>query len=353
LPTRAPPETDLSALKTSTIGCSRKASFYNKHLASHLILERVVYFDTLVSTMANTVDRAIQNAVAKRPLPKKLGMLRSADQIRDDVSFLLQPTLYHETGVAKTYSHHAATYCRPIASTLALHPSFSDRWISVLDWTSDGKMGRWAIADGVLRISQNVFANDQLLQNEDKEKKGIIKQLAHDATALAVWEMKSLTVGPVQVMEEIAKMGQNPAKKFPWKKCTLPVCDHQFLENMKEASESYDRGFDPCSPSWTLPIVPSTSSVDPRPTSRRKSLRSASAQSGTTTRLSYEERFMSSVEDGEGETKKRNAPDDSEYEQPPPKKPRKSKTDLTDGSYELPTRSRKEVNAESFLQQVA
>jgi hypothetical protein len=211
-------------------------------------------------------------------------------------------------------------------------------------------MGRWAIADGVLRISKNVYANDQLLQNEDdNEKKDIIKQLAANATALAVWEMKSLTVGPAQVMQEIAKMGQNSAK-FPWKKCTGD-CNHQSLENMKEAEKSYEAGPDPRSPPWKLPVV---LSADSRPISRRKSLRSASARGGTTTGLSHEEPSMSTVEDGEGERKKRplNDPDVSEPEEPPSKKPRKSKADSTDKTYEPPTRPRKEVNAESFLQQV-
>jgi hypothetical protein len=266
----------------------------------------------------------------------------------------LRRTRYRETGVAEAYSKHAAEYCCPIASTLALHPS-SEHWDSILDWTSDGKMGRWAIADGVLLIPQDDFADDQwkqqLLQNEDDGKKGIIKRLASRTTALAVWEMKSLTVGTAKVMKEIVEMGLIHAK-FPWKKCALPICKHRFWESMEESRESYNAGFDPRSPPWTLPIVPSTSSTDLRPISQRKGLRSASAQSGTTARRSYEEPSMSPVEDDEGVKKKRrrNELDASEYEEPPPKR---SKADLMDESYELPPGARQEVNAQSFLQQVA
>ena len=359
MPTRASPDKTQSALKnkSTTIGYSRQAAFYDRHLAPHLILERVVIFDALVSTMAKTVDQAIQDAVAKRPLPKKTGSLLSEEMadIRDKEH---SRTKYHETGVAESYSHASLYYFRPIASTLALHPS-SAYWGSILTWTFDGKLGRWAIADGVLRISPSVFEDDkwkqQMLQNEDNEKEGILKQLAKDATALAVWEMKSLTVGTAQVMQEILEMGLIHAK-FPWKKCPPTVCDHRSLDRMKESKESYDAGFDPRSPPWTLPIVPPISSADSRPISPCTSLRSASAQGGMTTRPSYKEPSLSPMEDGERERKKRrhSNSDTSKLERPPKKskKSKKSKADLMDESYEPPPGARKEFNAQSFLQQV-
>lgn len=341
---------------TTAIGYTRPAAFYDRHLAPHLILERVVYFDTLVSTWASTVDQAIQDAVTKRPLPRVTGLLMPEKVIKYQVRGLFERTKYRETGIAEAYSSHAATYCLPLASTLAIHPS-SEHWDSILNWTTDGKIEHWAIADGVLFISPDVFADDQwkqqLLQNEDDRKKGIIKQLAFDTTTLAVWEMKSLTVGTAQVMEEIVEMGLTHAK-FSWKKCALTVCNHQFWEGMEESRESYNAGFDARSPPWTLPIVPSTSAADSRPTSLPKCLRSASARGGTTAELSYKEPSMSPVEDSEGVKKKRRrkGSDVSEYERPPPKN---SKADLMDASYEPPPGARQEVNrvnAQSFLQQV-
>ena len=351
LRTRPPPDTALSAMRATANGSSRQAAFYDRHLAPHLILERVVYFDTLVSVMANTVDQAIQDAVAKRPLPKDTGILMSGRQIESRES--LRWTRYRETGVAEAYLKHAAEYCSPIASTLALHPS-SEQWDSILDWSSDGEMGRWAIADGTLLIPQDIFQGgykQKLLQNEDDGKKDIIKQLAFNATALAVWEMKSLTVGTAQVMQGIAEMGLTHAK-FPWKKCTLAVCTHKFLDSMKVSSENYDAGFDPRSPPWTLPTDPSTSPADSRPTSLRQGIRSSSAQGGTTAGPSYKDPPVSPVDDCEGMRKKRrrNDSDAQEYEEPPPKK---SKADSRDEPYEPSPDVRQEVNAESFLQQVA
>ena len=194
LHTQKPPDTAPSTLHTTTIGSSRQAAFYDRHLAPHLILEHVVYVDTLVSTVANTVDRAIQDAVDKRPLPEDTGMLQPEKVIKHQVRGLFRRTLYLKTGVAETYSKHAATYCLPIASTLALHPS-SEYWDSILNWTTDRKTGCREIADGLLVISRHVFADDkwkqELLKGEDDGKKDIMKQLAFRNTTLAVWEMKS------------------------------------------------------------------------------------------------------------------------------------------------------------------
>ncbi|KAN0125969.1 hypothetical protein V8E52_001176 [Russula decolorans] len=228
-----------SMISITDIGYTRPAAFYDRHLAPHLILERVVYFDKLVSTMANTVDQAIEDAVTKRPLPKATIGLSPGTLIEVQVRNSLKSPKYYESAIAEAYTKHAGTYCAPLASTLAIHPS-SEHWDSILDWTIAGKAGRWAIADGVLIISPSVFADDkwkkQLLQNEDDGKIGILKQLAFHSTPLAIWEMKSLTVGTAQVMEEIAEMGLTHAK-FLWKKCTLPICGHQSWERMEESRE--------------------------------------------------------------------------------------------------------------------
>jgi hypothetical protein len=178
-------------------------------------------------------------------------------------------------------------------------------WDKVLIWTVDGKIGRWAIADGVLRMSTNISQDDhsaqELLKNEDDSKIALLKRLALRSTTLAVWEMKGLTVGTAQVMAEIVEMGRTHSK-FPWAKCTGRVCVHTRLEDMVESRESYDRGVDPCSPPWTLPTDPNPVASDPRPTPLRGGLRSAFApgSAGGATRLSYKELSLSSLEDGEG-----------------------------------------------------
>src|SRR5216684_2332012 len=172
-PTREPPDTARPGLRTtSTAGYSRPAAFYDMHLASHLTLERVVYLNTLVSNMESTVDQAIQVAATKRFLPKDSDSLQSAKIIKRRVNTHAWMAHY-ESGVSETYLMHTAEYCHPIASTLAIHPS-SQEWDSVLAWSTESTVGRWAIADGALRISMNVTKNgsfaQQLVQNEDDGK---------------------------------------------------------------------------------------------------------------------------------------------------------------------------------------
>ncbi len=250
-------------------------------------------------------------------LPKNSNALHSKEVIKRHLK-TDSWTAHYESGVAEIYLQHAAEYCRPIASTLAIHAS-SQEWDSILVWSTDPTIGRWAIADGALRISRGVtekggFAQ-QLVQNEDDGKKAIIQLLAQHETPLAIWEMKNLSVGTAQtaqVMEEILKRGQTPGK-FPWKKCTTGSCSHHRKEVMAESKGGHDAGFDALSPPW---ILPSTSAADSQPTSPRKGLRSATAQGGT--RLSYKELSSSFSEDGESVRGKRR--NDSDVERPPPKK---------------------------------
>jgi hypothetical protein len=322
-------------------------------------MKSVIYIDTLVSAMGSIVDRAVQDAIHKGVLPKDAEALDTIDSMeRND--YTEDWKVHHKLGVAELYSNHAARYCHPIASTLAIHPS-SQEWHSALIWSVDHRArgAWWSFADCMLRISMNVNEDghliQQLLQNEDSDVgiKFIIKELASHRTPLAIWEVKS--VETAQVMEKIAEMGIHA--KFQWKKCTSPDCTHHSWEVMQEPRKGYDPGFDPRSPPWTLPIVPSASSaanLNLRTTPLREGLRSASARGGTTSgsSLSYKEPSSSSVEGGKvvGKKRYRNDSDASEYKQPPMKK---SKTDSMDEFYDPLPGAQQEVNAQLVLQQVA
>ena len=204
-------------------------------------------------------------------------------------------------------------------------------------------------------ISQDDGPVKELLKNEDDGKIALLKQLALRSTTLAVWEMKSLTVGTAQVMAEIFEMGRTHAK-FPWTKCTARVCVHARLEDMAECRESYDEGVDPRSPPWTLPTDPSPPASGSRPTPLCEGLRSTSAAGsagGATARLSYKESSLSSLDgEGVGEKRRHDGSDGSAYEQPSSKKSKSDLMDARDKYYEPLPGARQEVNAQSFLQQV-
>jgi hypothetical protein len=348
--------------KEPPIGYTRRAAFYDKHIAPHLILKHVVFLDTLVSAMETAVDQAIQgasnnlNSLDTNELPTPSVIIK--DVSREDWF----PD--HELGIASLYLQYTAKYCGQIASTLAIHPSSG--WDTVIKWKIDPKESRWAIADGVLVISLNVNTNghpvQELLQSQDIQTRKILSRLASDSTPLAVWEFKYLTLGTTEVMREIENMGKDH-QDFKWKKCPpeTPDCSHNWRA-MEESKEDYDKGFDPLSPPWILPInhlVPA-SAVTNLPTTPVTSLPIASTSAaaapstplrdglGDATRSPlYKEASSSSSENGEEVSRKRhhNNSDSSEYKGPP--KRRKA----GDGSYKPPGK-RREVNAQSFLQQV-
>jgi hypothetical protein len=371
--TQPPPSPGKNArTSNNTIGYSRPAAFYDKHIASHLILKHIVHLDSLVSAIGSAVHQAINDA--DHPLPRKDHTLTSVEVIEEeDTGGFREP--HHELGVGTVYLNFTAKYCAPIASTLAIHPSFT-AWRSVITWQFDQKEARWAIADGALRISPYVkkdgHAYQQTLQDVDVQTRTILKKLSIDSTALAIWEIKYMTVGTAEVMGEIADLGRKHAK-FQWKKCPLDVCTHSY-KRMEESKKDYDPGFDPRSTPWALPAysltpaamhssstplqidpptsadIPSTPACAAHPPSTplRDGLRSAVAP-GTHV-VSYKEASSSTLEDGEevGRMRHHNVSDGSEYKE----RSKKRKADSGDEDYDPPPGAKKEVNNQSFIQQV-
>ena len=298
------------------------------------------------------MDQAVQNAANKCNLPKDNKLLLPVANIKAQVA-CSKWSPYHKIGVAEAYKAHTSTYCHPIASTLSVHP-LSNVWYSALIWTLDQRNARWAITDRVLCILANVTKNcwtQELMQNKDIGRKTLIEHLTSHGTALTIWEMKSLTIGTAQVMEEIIEMGIN-CLRFPWQKCTGSNhdCTHHSWRGMDKSKMCFDPGFNACLPPWTLPII----AADSQPTPLRDGLRSTSAQGGATTSPSYKEHSLSFVEDSKefGTQEKRHCEDSNASEEPALKK---SKTDLMDEQdefYELPLGAWKEATAKSLLQQV-
>ena len=219
-------------------------------------MKRVVHLESLVTSIAETVDQSIKDALKKGPLPTLKGGLRSEELIRYDDQWM-QKKMYGEAGVSGRYLKSISQYCLPVASTLALHPSYQG-WISLLDWTLDVQNKKWAITDGTPNLIQmEPEVQEQLMAaigRHDAERISLFPRLM---VPLAIWEMKSLTVGPASVMEEILKMGQGEGK-FKWINCEVEPCEHSELRlaEMKEASDDHPRGSD-----WNLPASHNSSAA--------------------------------------------------------------------------------------------
>jgi hypothetical protein len=180
---------------------TRPASFYDKHLALHLILQRVKLLDSLVDSITGTVDKAIKDALSHGPLPP-------ADSTPTEKSIISLTTrsrihVLGEEGVAEYYKDLTARFCLPVASTLALHPTLGE-WASLLSWTREPNAAGWAIADGALELnlapdvdSMDSYEND--LNHVYPDIRDIWDELLDKYPDLAIWEMKSLQLGTLRL----------------------------------------------------------------------------------------------------------------------------------------------------------
>lgn len=238
---------------------TRPAAFYDKHFADHLVLKHVKLLGTLVNSLAGTVDTAIKEAYKSGPLPPVSGMLIK-NEIKDLTGF--SPTfLEGEDGVLEHYKDLTAFLCLPVASTLALHPTLH-RWISRLRWTREQHTVGYAIADGALRLlpaphSSNTHGMTQYrdaVAHTYPDVREILSELEIRYPVLAVWEMKSLTVGDAAVMGSIVEMARN-GENFQWKICR-GGCNDPGHTNICKTREQLPHGVDALQPPWTLPSDP-------------------------------------------------------------------------------------------------
>lgn len=375
---------------------TRRAAFYDKHIADHLILLHVKRLDSLVDSIAGTVDQAIKDAYKQGPLPADDSDVKEK-RIRSRTDRSLMQIL-REDGVAEYYNNLTALFCLPVASTLALHPTL-DEWTSRLHWTKQQNKAGWAIADGVLVLDPMPKADNAELMAlyradlehvypDIRENWGHLRRIYPN---LAIWEIKSLTVGDAEVMEGIALLSVRK-ELFRWKRC-IRDCGRRDHKNVCATHDKWHPGFDALRPQWKLDIGDSVD-YDDAPSSSRQSHRlrarpgalevtpsgsrmppeSDSSLSPRTPLHSEDGRNSVSGESSEGKKRKLDETEEASDQEAdelvtsysggkgkgmqvmtPKKKPGKGKQkkkNHDDESYEDSKGGRREVNAQSFLQQV-
>jgi hypothetical protein len=162
-------------------------------------------------------------------------------------------------GVAENYNNLTANFCLPVASTLALHPSFHE-WTKCLTWTMEPNKAGWAIADGVLQLTpspddtevEDVETYESILEHFDPDIRKDLGELRRSYRDLAVWEMKSLTVGDFKVMNSILELATKKSP-FIWKRCR-GSCGRSEHEQIHASPDALPHGFDALHPPWTLPL---------------------------------------------------------------------------------------------------
>lgn len=256
-----PPELELQKHKKG--GSISKATgvrhFYDRHLTPDLILKHFQYHPQLAAQIASTVDAAIKDALADGgTLPPPGGKLLDEDDRNEHIAGL-NHVMSRELPIAVFYGQATAQLCIPVASTLSFHPRHN-KWSSLLSWSMAPNAAGFAKADGSLQILDQNDGKDertkkvraQIRASMDPDMIETVRKLATTYPDLAVWEMKSLTVGDEDVMVGI-KRSAMAHRPFIWNTC---LCDGETYKiDRMDAVDNTRASPDAPSTPWTIPEI--------------------------------------------------------------------------------------------------
>jgi hypothetical protein len=199
---------------------TRLPAFFDKHFSKELKLLRVKRLPSLVHDIAAIVDKTIIDSFNGVQFPPT-GILSSAEQL-DFAVGNIDRDMADEEAVASFYDKTTATFCAPVASTLALRLSY---WNSLLVWTQSPNVSGYAIANGFLKVAgPTTFANKgaQLEEATDKETLRLFRLLSMRRASLVTNEFKNLAAGGPEVMLAIPNLSNSSS--FDWTSCDVPEC---------------------------------------------------------------------------------------------------------------------------------
>ncbi|KAF8055010.1 hypothetical protein FPV67DRAFT_1660521 [Lyophyllum atratum] len=222
------PHKDHSSSRTT-----RPPARFDRHLEDHLILKRVIYKPSLVTSLETIADQALMDYTSIRPLPSTLDKRfyfprrtkRNEALRRSEHSKLL-----NEKSIEEVYLHTMASHCGVVASTLEFHlPGWYD---SYFKWTTQHRSDEnYAIADGILEL---VAAPVAIPGKEPPPPlPEVYSQIIEDFPVLGVWEFKSLVAGSIEVFEAI--LGFARKEEFAWVGCDAGSLDLCTLQHSTDA----------------------------------------------------------------------------------------------------------------------
>ena len=224
---------------------TREPAFFDRHFDGKLKLLHVRHLPTLVHDIAATVDKTISDGVQFPPSDA----FYSATQIARTLTNI-EASVVDEKEVASFYERTTATFCLPVASSLALG------FPGLLRWSQSSNVTGYAIADGFLYFpdpNRSAAMYAQLEQNIGEETVKLIQLLGENRSSLAIDKFKKLAAGGPEVMLSIPKLSKLP--KFKWTSCDAPNCatmvSHE-AERSKVNKAEKIMGHDAETTPWTL-----------------------------------------------------------------------------------------------------
>ncbi|KAM6493938.1 hypothetical protein JOM56_010299 [Amanita muscaria] len=231
-----PPLNPLPFLGTKMSTRTHPPAFFDRHFRPELKLLRVKRLPSLVRDIAAIVDETIMNSFNDGFQFPPSGKLPSAEQLEFSV-LNIDWDMADEKAVASFYDKTTATFCAPVASTLALR--LSD-WNTLLVWTQSVNVSGYAIADGFLKVASptNLAKKEtQLKEAMGEETLRHLQVLSTRRASLVTNEFKNLAAGGPEVMLAIPNLSNSPS--FDWTGCEFPNCalmTHHVKEREKIAT---------------------------------------------------------------------------------------------------------------------
>ena len=196
----------------------RPPVFFDKHFNEELKLLRVMRLPSLAHDIAAIVDKRIMGYSKDDVQFPPSETLLSVQQ-RDYVVRSISRDVADEKAVARFYERTTATFCAPVASTLALRLS---GWDSLLVWTRSANVSGYAIADGFLKVASPTRLAEKeakLRQAMDEETLRLFRLLSIHRASLVTNQFKN---GCPEVMLAIPNLSNSPS--FDWTSCNAPKC---------------------------------------------------------------------------------------------------------------------------------
>jgi len=231
---------------------TRQPAFFDRHFSTKLALKRVVRLPSLVEDLAKTVDSALD--AAKHTLPELSRHFYTTKDRRRAVE-QAERHVRDEKGVCVFYSHTTAIYCPIVASTLAFHPT-APSWLPLIYWTDAVSSSRHAIMDAELTFyaaddTEVGERREEIIKTMESGHRRILETMRETQSPLMMFEFKSLSAGPEEVMTVVPKLGD-----FNWPYCGSPRNPYRILEHKKirDMAEAIIPGPDALNPPWNIRV---------------------------------------------------------------------------------------------------
>ncbi|KAF8351949.1 hypothetical protein F5887DRAFT_1170315 [Amanita rubescens] len=233
---------------------TRPPAFFDKHFSEKLKLLRVTRLPSLAHDIAAIVDKTIMDSFNDNVQFPPCDTLLSARQRNSAVSSIGRD-MADEKAVASFYERTTATFCAPVASTLALRVS---DWDSLLVWTQSANVSGYAIADGFLTFAGPTSLAEreaELRKVMDEETFRLFGLLSTRRTSLVTNGFKHMAAGGPEILLAIPNLSNSPS--FDWTSCNAPECAS--MTNYKKERDKVKEVFvepDAKKTPWTFPNNP-------------------------------------------------------------------------------------------------